>query len=203
MKIKNTLKIGAVFFIAVMLGGCAHKQRKITPPPVGIPTVLEGTWTYDCATDPDSQGNSLQQTQKYTGYQIVRTETSSKGLHCKKPLIESQITGTFSIGDAVDDHNNIDRTGHQIVVTIRDQATVDQANAGQLGEFGFGLTDWKLNEPKDLTSNPLADKYYFLDNTDHDIFKIKGNKLYSGDLNGDIVDNRPTTLDMSVWGTRK
>ncbi len=207
MKIKNILKIGALFFISIMLVGCDYgKQHKLLPPlPTPIPghaTALEGTWTYKCAIDPDSQGNSVQQTQKYTGNQIEQTVTSNKGTQCKDPLIETQMIGDFTIGRKVDDHSNIDRTAHKVVVTIRDQATVDMANAGQLGDFGFGIKNWKLNVPKDLTGNKLAVAYYSLNSTELDIFKIDYNKLYSGDLNGDIVNNRPTTLDMSVWGTR-
>ncbi len=210
MKIKNTLKIGSLLLLSLMLFACKGKDKPtatdlvpVTSDASADASALEGTWTYACTADPDSQGDSLQQTQKYTGNKLVLTVTSNKGLDCKVPLITSEMAGDFTIGKAVDDHSNIARTAHHLVVTIRDQATVDMANNGELADFGFGLKDWKLNVPKDLTGNKLAVEYYSLNSTELDIFKIENNKLYTGDLNGDIVNNRPTTLNMSVWGTRK
>ncbi len=208
MKIKNTLKIAPLLLLSLMLFACKGKDKTTAPAPAPAPSpapasALEGTWTYACVADPESQGNSLQETQKYIGNKAVLTITTNRGLDCKVPLITSEMAGDFTIGKAVDEHRDIDRTAHHIVVTIRDQATVDMANAGQLADFGFGLKDWKLNVPKDLTGNKLAVEFYGLNTTEFDIFKVENNKLYSGDLNGDIVDHRPTTLDMKVWGTRK
>jgi hypothetical protein len=206
MKIKNMLKIGSLFFISAMLVACyGGKNNKSSPA-----TVLEGTWTYKCATDLASKGNSVQQTQKYTGNQIEQTIISNKGTQCKDPLIETQMTGDFTIGKVVDEHTHIDKIAHKVVVTLRNQTIVDMANAGKLGDFGFGfgLKDWKLNVPKDLTGNKLAFTYYSLNTDAANIFKIVAgdatysDQLYSGDLNSKVLNNRPINLDMNFWGMR-
>ncbi|MCK5818593.1 MAG: hypothetical protein KAH18_04935 [Psychromonas sp.] len=208
MKIKNFAKITTLFLISLMLVACSAKSNTALSEPTPA-TVLEGTWTYDCADDPDSDG-SLQISKTYADNNVVVSTTSYFRPDCEAPIMNTKITSNFTIGEIVnkgskDEYTKIDRTSDKAVVTILDQSTINEANygAGGLGDFGFDITDWGLNQPRDVTNNKLAIKYYHLGNTYHNIFKIDSNKLFGGDQGGPKdADGRPTVLDMKVWGIR-
>ncbi|MCK5819532.1 MAG: hypothetical protein KAH18_09855 [Psychromonas sp.] len=205
MKIKNKLIISTLLLVSLVLVACKAKEKnKFSPFSPG----LDGTWTYLCTPDLTDPNTSTNEIQTYNNNQIEQNLTIYNDSKCIQPIINTKIKGDFTLGETVDrgsndEHTKIDRTGHELVVTILDSNTVRQANAKQLGDFGFGITNWKKDEPKVLTSNKLAIEYYLLGSTEFDIFKLTSNKLFNGDLNGDLdADGRPINLDRSAWGMR-
>ncbi|MCK5818541.1 MAG: hypothetical protein KAH18_04660 [Psychromonas sp.] len=213
MKINNTLKVGTIILFSLALVACGkHKSPSpvtpVTPdtpvtPVIPIPAALKGTWAYKCVaeTDTDNPSSFVKEKQTYNGSTVIMSDTSYSDPACQQPLVNITMTGTFKLGEIVnkgsqDEHTKIDRTSKTVVVTIQNPETVGLANAGELPSLEFGITDWKLNEPKDLTQNKLARKYYDVGDTDLNIFKIHTNKLFEGDLGGDLdPTGRPTTLN--------
>ncbi len=96
-----------------------------------------------------------------------------KDSRCQTPLITEKFTGTFTIGkDPVDKHTNLDRIRGTVELIIHDKDTLTRANNSKLTDFGFGIKNWELNKPKDLSTNQNAIKYYFLNQDGPDIFRI-------------------------------
>ena len=198
------LKIHTIILLSFVLAGC-HFRGDLLP----VHTGLEGSWRYQCVPDLYPPYGSIRQIKFYLGNKIVQNLTSYKGEHCEYPLINTNIMGHFTLGETVDkgsfdEHTKIDSSGHQVVVTILDANTVYEANNRQLGDFGFGITNWKKDEPRVLTDNKLAIKYYLLGKPLLDIYKIETNKLFYGDQAGNRdADGRPIMLDRNVWGTHE
>lgn len=227
MTIKNTLKIITFFFISLMLVACGSGKHSSppqpsppspSPPPPPPPpkvTVLEGTWKYNCVASKVIPKWSNKIINSYKDHEVTFTKISYVGTHCTSPQVTAKLTSDIVLGDTVDrgsddQHTNINTTANHIEVTINDDATLKLVNLKifkklGIGKFG-GLTDWKLNVPKDLSNNKMAIKYYRVGKTNLDIFKIDTNTLKMGDKTGDLdTDGRPITLDKNKdnWGTRK
>ncbi|MCK5818097.1 MAG: hypothetical protein KAH18_02365 [Psychromonas sp.] len=232
MKTINNLKIGALLVTSLALVACNSKSiydnhTAPVPSPVAplsplvpsIATILEGTWTYNkCSHDLNNkflvhQNWYADKFETYTNHQIKQSITWSSDEICADPIITIKTTGSFTFGDIVnkatpDEYVKTNKTPNKLLVTINDQAYIIFLNKSIptfLGsDFGFGITDWELNVPKDLTNNESAIAYFALNKPALDIFKINNKKLFEGDQGGDKdADGRPITLDVHTWGTLK
>ena len=188
-----------------------------------ISTVLEGVWIYNkCIFDTNnkfSQPNDwyVHTFENYRNRKLeevsVWSLNSTPPNSCHRQVLTVNKTFSFTLGDienkgTQDEYTKINMTPTRLVVTITQEDVVfrlnNQASTSLGDDFGFGITNWQIYEPMDLTNNKLAMKYFGLDKTNLDIFHINKDKIFEGDQGGNKdADGRPITLNTKVWGTKE
>ncbi|MES2854655.1 MAG: hypothetical protein V4692_02275 [Bdellovibrionota bacterium] len=126
---------------------------------------------------------------------------------CQTAVGEATYKGTSNVGSKNADGNNIlDLNYLTVEVRIFDQGTVDLLN--NPATPGCGINDWKVNEPRDVTSAsgsvtcPIAKPAQVFD-----IVKTDGQSLQFGlvkdGLDKSTQDKRPKEIDTSFTYTKQ
>lgn len=187
-----------------------------------IPNDIQGTWTMDCRILPEGE-SSITQKITYTDNKrevmLTYYEQSEKSWsECKIALYRIQITSDIVFGEVInkdsdDEHTKIDITVNKAVVTVLNASIVEMVNNESnpvynlmleyQSHFAIEVSNWVVNEPKDVTKQYINRNIFGNGGSMLDIYKVSDNQLFLGDKAGNLdEDNRPISLEATSRYTR-
>ncbi|MCK5819193.1 MAG: hypothetical protein KAH18_08040 [Psychromonas sp.] len=223
----KSLKIISLFLSAFIITGCGsdEKQKTSEVTPAASHTaqnMFQGTWIVNCRQSNRFHNTKYTSTIEFTGNKMEQVSKYYYGPYsnnCTRyHLFDTKVSRVVVFREVVNkgtnnEYTKIDSTATKVEQTIIRGVVLTTLNAkfNYLG-VAVGFTDWKLNEPKDVT-----DSLFFLDNisgrtgnpfnvgnTVLDIIKMSDDTMSFGDHDGNLdSERRPLILDSTQSFPRK
>ncbi len=164
--------------------------------------ILEGTWETHCKTSvSDGRLNFSISKNTYKDSSVTGSDIIYKDSSCTEKVSEIKFLASYVIGDPVSDIDgakNIDLVLKDTTLTLYSSELADIYNDNNF----LGHNDWEINSPKSLLGQEFNSGCGAItqDSVLYDIFKIDGNRLYSGEntsicfASSEII--RPLDLDL-------
>ena len=182
----KSIKILLACAMPLFITACGSDSTDSTTSIPAVKTALEGTWTTDCSlfSSSNTSENSVILSVVFATDNWKRISAVYSDQSCKIKARKSVEEGRFSIENKNDQFQEIDYSLNSLTNTMLVDASVEFANNNNF----FGYNEWKLNESHTVD----------LGGETFNIFKIEGDKLYTGNCTGSFTcmskELRPDTI---------
>lgn len=166
-------------------------------------TALSGDWSTGCKADPSKAGYFFNDTRSFEGTTFSTTFESFTTEGCSSGLMTQTQTGSFAIGEPMDDTEatELDITIGAISITLHTDELVQSYNAKKFCGGG-----WEKEKIRTLSRNDCGAAASTEPDMVFEIFEARDGALYFGkkDANhtGKAESQRPETIDESRPFTR-